>query len=116
MAITARRAPLFVTVYTHERRSIFGRIEASQLTVTPLGQIVIECWMQIPGHFAVATVHDSVLMPNHFHGILGITHPPNLVGAQPRCALPGQRVVAISPQSLSAIVRSLKAIVARRAH
>lgn len=71
--------------------------------------------------------YEFVVMPNHIHGILAIASsslskipaitPVLLVGAQHRCALPrGAINKGVTPGSLGAIVRSFKAIVARRAH
>lgn len=72
--------------------------------------------MAIPRHFAQVTLHEFVIMPNHVHGLIAIMPSP-LVGAQHRCALPaGATMNGVASGSLSAIVRSFKAIVARRAH
>ena len=57
---------------------------------------------------------EFVIMPNHLHGVIALVP---LVGAQHRCALPGVATAnGVGPGSLGAIIRSFKAIVARRAH
>jgi REP-associated tyrosine transposase len=123
----------FVTICTHKRRSIFGRITNAKLIPNRLCQLVRECWVAIPLHFPQITLHESVVMPNHVHGLVAITRrvivstdiaplstfiaSTPVVGAQHCCALPpgdlGQ--AAVTPRSLGAIVRSFKSIVARRA-
>jgi REP element-mobilizing transposase RayT len=34
------------------------------------GQIVNECWLDIPNHFPNVQLHEYVIMPNHIHGII----------------------------------------------
>jgi putative transposase len=104
----------FVTICAHGRRCAFGRFLDAKLVPSRLGQIIRECWIAIPKHFSQADLHDFVIMPNHLHGVVAIKP---LVGAQHRCALPaGNSKSDVKPGSLGAILRSFKAIVARRAH
>ena len=106
--------PYFVTICAHEQRCLFGRIVGARLAPSELGRLVRECWVAIPMHFPKATLHEFVIMPNHLHGIVAIEY---LVGAQHRCALLARDSKnAVGPGSLGAIVRSFKAVVARRAH
>jgi len=117
----------FVTICAHERRCVFGRIAEARVVPSELGRIVRECWVPIPEHFAQVELYEFVIMPNHMHGLIAITRkaaapalttPGPLVGAQHCCALPpgGLGQAAVTPGSLGAILRSFKAIVARRAH
>jgi REP element-mobilizing transposase RayT len=104
----------FLTVCAYERRCIFGRIISNMLQLTPLGEIVRGCWMEIPEHFARVELHSLVVMPNHLHGIVGIER------ANGKRAVPVQLELASKPLvksgSLGAIVRSFKATVTKRAH
>lgn len=57
------------------------------MRLNAIGQIVVECWKHIPQHFPSVELGDSVIMPNHFHGIIswGIAEtrdPQPLVGAR----------------------------------
>jgi REP element-mobilizing transposase RayT len=105
----------FVTICAADKRKLFGRIVASQIELSKIGKIILECWNEIPRHFAAVAIHTSVLMPNHIHGIIGI-------GSQKerKCAAPlpekdnGRPTVASG--SLGAIVRSFKSAAAKRAH
>ncbi len=110
----ALRDQYFVTICAHERRCVFGSVADGRLVPTALGRLVRECWVAIPQHFHVVTLDEFVIMPNHLHGVITLTP---LVGAQHRCALPGGATAnGVAPGSLGAIIRSFKAIVARRAH
>lgn len=47
------------------------------------GKIANKCWMEIPEHFPNAVLHQHVVMPNHVHGIIELTHGAGLnVGAE----------------------------------
>jgi REP element-mobilizing transposase RayT len=120
----------FVTICAHERHSVFGLVRDARVVPSKLGQLVRECWVAIPEHFAQVELHEFVIMPNHLHGLIGITrktsappvstqaHSVPFVGAQHCCALPSRGLgpAAVTPGSLGAIIRSFKSIVARRAH
>jgi hypothetical protein len=42
----------FVTICAHEKRCVFGKIYAEQMQLNVLGDIVKDCLMEIPHHFA----------------------------------------------------------------
>jgi len=70
--------------------------------------------MGIPSHFPCVRLHEFVVMPNHLHGIVEIAAEKLAQHAAPlqRRSPPRDRV---QPSSLSAIVRSFKSEVTRRA-
>jgi REP element-mobilizing transposase RayT len=39
------------------------------------GHGATQCWLEIPNHFPHVVVDEFVVMPNHVHGILVISHP-----------------------------------------
>src|SRR5258708_23995621 len=92
----------FVTICADQRRTIFGRIEEGQVILTPLGEIVRECWVGIPQHFPNATLKEFVVMPNHLHGIivLGARHAvaASVVGA--RFSVQGLQVQTLKPDAV----------------
>jgi len=104
----------FLTICSHEKRRTFGRVDGGlRVELTPLGSIVRECWLQIPDHFRLVSLHEFIVMPNHVHGIVGIGRQ---AGAQHAAPL---RETDIHPRltqgSIGTMVRSFKAAVARRA-
>jgi REP element-mobilizing transposase RayT len=104
----------FVTICAYERRCVFGQILEAGFVPNELGQIARACWVAIPHHFPQVTLQEFAIMPNHLHGIVALTR---FVAAQHRCALPeSSSRIGVKAGSLGAIVRSFKAIVARRAH
>lgn len=67
----------FITICTKNRKCIFGEIKKHEIILSEIGQIVNNCWNDIPQHFSQASLHEFVIMPDHIHGIIEI----NLVGA-----------------------------------
>ncbi len=60
----------FVTICVQHRKCLFGTIVDGQMQLNEIGKIVVECWNHIPQHFPFIELGDSVIMPNHIHGII----------------------------------------------
>jgi hypothetical protein len=103
----------YVTICAENNRCIFGQIENACVQRTRLGEVVRECWAAIPAHYPNAKLHAFVVMPNHLHGLIELAK----IG-QRKTEIHRREFNASSvpPGSLSAIVRSFKAVVTRRAH
>ncbi|MGH9742294.1 MAG: transposase [Candidatus Acidiferrum sp.] len=105
----------FVTICAVDRKEIFASIEDGRVLLSELGKIVRACLVQIPDHFAHASIKESVIMPNHVHAIIALS-----VGARyivpplqrPRALEQFQKPVK---GSIPTIVRTFKAAVARQA-
>ena len=67
----------FVTICVQYRKCLFGTIIDGQMKLNEIGEIVVECWNHIPQHFPSVELGDSIIMPNHIHGIITW----NIVGA-----------------------------------
>src|SRR4051794_35992580 len=77
-------AAYFVTPCVHNRECIFGNVENGEMRLNDLGQMVAECWVQIPLHFPHVKLDAYIIMPNHVHGIIQIAKRAacNSVGAR----------------------------------
>ena len=104
----------FVTICTLNRECLFGEIKA--LEPAPLlnecGEIVLDCWNAIPGHFQGVELDEFVVMPNHVHGIL-IIHDN---GRGTACRAPTEQFGKPVAGSLPTIIRSFKSAVTKRIH
>jgi putative transposase len=111
----AQAGAYFVTVCTQNRDCLFGEVMNGEVRLNSFGRIVAECWNAISKHFPNVELDESVVMPNHVHGILVIVD--TRVGAQH--AAPLQRRVDrggrvnVTPGSLGAIIRSFKSAVTK---
>ena len=96
----------FVTICTYQRKCVLADIYGGQLRLTETGRIAQKCWAEIPAHSHQVYIDVYVIMPNHIHGILGITDRPR------KRQLPG--IPALAPGSLAAVVRAFKSATTRR--
>jgi REP element-mobilizing transposase RayT len=63
----------FVTVCAQNRDCLFGEVMNGEVRLNSFGRIVAECWNAISKHFPNVELDESVVMPNHVHGIIIIT-------------------------------------------
>ncbi len=81
------------------------------MILNPISEIADRCWKELPEHFRNIELDQFVVMPNHVHGIVIITHHP---GRDVRTNIPTDNYYSrISPRrgSLGVIIRSYKATV-----
>ncbi len=62
----------FVTICTHQNIPVFGKIMNGEMRLNRFGNIVNDCWNDIPDHFPNGENDAFVVMPNHMHGIVCI--------------------------------------------
>ena len=87
----------FVTICTFERECFFGTVLDGVVLLNDLGQIVANCWDDIPNHFPHVELDAIAIMPNHLHGIIVLTDNVQPVSS-----------------TFGAIIRSLKSAVTKR--
>lgn len=97
----------FVTICTQGKENYFGNIENGIMILSEIGKIVQECWQNIPAHFPFVQLDESVVMPNHIHGIVLINKPPQL--NSPTTNPPqSQNKFGSQSQNLASIIRGFK--------
>jgi REP element-mobilizing transposase RayT len=120
----------FVTVCAHNRCCIFGTIENGIVNLSPIGEIIESCWRDLPNHYLQVSLDASVVMPNHFHGILCLNHTRSIAELIPNenvqvvdrrdtasCVSTGIRTLGgLQAGSLSEIIRSFKSGVTKGIH
>lgn len=93
----SRSGLYFVTICTKHQLTFFEDAGARTIAET--------CWHEIENHFEAVTLDESVVMPNHVHGIIAIH------GRDTACRVPTKRVGTfgpLTPCSLAAIVGGFK--------
>ncbi|MCD6336222.1 MAG: hypothetical protein J7M27_13010 [Candidatus Latescibacteria bacterium] len=63
----------FVTVCTQNYECLFGSIVDDKMRLNDAGRMIQMIWDEIPQRFPNALLDASIVMPNHFHGILILT-------------------------------------------
>jgi putative transposase len=105
-----RNAAYFITICTHQRKHVFGKVVEGQVDLTPLGLAAWDCWYAIPEHFPFVLLDAFVAMPNHVHGIVIIDKlSPDAVQTR-NIASPRRNIASFGPQSqnLASIMRGFK--------
>jgi len=62
----------FVTIVAQGRAHLFGEIAEGKMVLNVAGEMVGRLWDNIPHDFPNVRLHESVIMPNHMHGIIEI--------------------------------------------
>ena len=95
----------FITLVTHERINLFGKIVDGEMVANVIGQIVCEEWVRSAEIRNDIELDSWCIMPNHFHAIVLMKE-----SFSPSPGLSCRR----SPHSLGSIVAGFKASVTRR--
>lgn len=64
----------FITICCQNKEHLFGKIENNVMILNPIGEIVKQCWEETPKIRTNVVLHQFVIMPNHFHAIIEISH------------------------------------------
>jgi putative transposase len=104
----SRHANYFVTICADHQRCIFGAVLGSQLTLSAMGEIVREEWLNTARIRPYVLLDEFVIMPNHIHGILCLRDRSGMLPHAPTAfANP-------LPETLSSIIGNFKAATTRR--
>ncbi|MEK7993957.1 MAG: transposase [Planctomycetota bacterium] len=66
----------FITICTQDRRCMFGAIIGDRMQLNAAG-LMVESWgRKLTDKFPVIQTDESIVMPNHFHGIINVGAAP----------------------------------------
>jgi len=71
----------FITICMQNRLCLFGKIEKSNVQLNDAGIMIEHQWQELIYRFDNIKLHEFIVMPNHFHGIVESVGVP-LVGTQ----------------------------------
>ena len=109
----------FITACVYQQRCLLGDIVDGVMRLDDFGEIAQNCWQSIPDHFAHVQLDAFVVMPNHVHGILFITHSDrrntvSLCSGSIPSPLQHRKFGEAIPGSLPTIVGAYKSAVTKR--
>ena len=64
----------YITICTKNRECSFGKIVDGKMTLNYLGEIIKQCWYDLPNHYGNCNLDEFVIMPDHIHGIVIINN------------------------------------------
>ena len=79
----AQEGTYFVTVCLQGRASLFGEVVDAQMQLNDGGRMVGEVWQRLGARFPSAELGPSVVMPNHFHGLVALAGGQDGAGTRP---------------------------------
>lgn len=93
----------FLTVCTHHRQAMFGKIRAGEMHLSAYGEIVQEEWLRSAEIRAEIELDAFVVMPDHFHCLVMIRPLPAVDGyitppsplCEPPTGLPAKSIGAL---------------------
>jgi REP element-mobilizing transposase RayT len=68
----------FITICTKNREHLFGYIQDYEMILNEYGQIVSDCWYDLPKHYHNIVLGEFQIMPNHIHCIVGVDNSTTL--------------------------------------
>lgn len=72
----------FVTLCTRDRKCLFGKVDGTEVILTPAGQAASESWQWLSEQYSFVRLDEWVLMPNHLHAIIWLeTDCPKPLGS-----------------------------------
>lgn len=111
----------FVTTCTADRICLFGHVVDGRVQLNEYGRIVAEEWYRTEEVRDRVVIDTFVVMPNHTHGVIVITDPPDADpgrGSSPTTPYqdepPDRTFGGAIAGSLSTIMRQFKSMVTKR--
>ncbi len=71
----------FITICTQNQSCLFGKIENEELLLNDADAMIQAQWINLISRYNQIKLHEFIVMPNHFHGIIEFVGVP-LVGTQ----------------------------------
>ncbi len=102
----------FVTINTHGRANLFGKVIDGKMRLNNWGMIVQEEWWRTPALRPEVSLDQFVLMPNHLHGIVIINWSHSYLAPASETDL-GARLTRL-PRTLGSIIAGFKSASTKR--
>jgi hypothetical protein len=78
----------FITICTQNQLCLFGKIENREMILNDPGIMIDKWWNELKHKYRNIELHEQIIMPNHFHGIIQIINEIGSVEAD-LCVCPG---------------------------
>jgi putative transposase len=63
----------FVTILIKDRECLLGEVVDGEMRLSEMGEVVRAIWESLPERYPGVELDESMIMPNHMHGIIVIT-------------------------------------------
>lgn len=62
----------FITICCQDREHLFGEVKNGEMQLNAFGEIALKEWLRTEEVRDNCKIHESIIMPNHLHGIIEI--------------------------------------------
>ncbi len=62
----------FITICTHQRKCVFGKIENDEMVLNDFGIVANDQWIKLADRYPNFELDVFQIMPNHMHGIINV--------------------------------------------
>ena len=104
----------FVTICVKNRVPCLAEIVDGNARLSPIGEIVAEEWQKTAEIRANVILDACVIMPNHLHGIVGITAPTVETFRVETFRRNVSTIPRLKPNSLGSIIGQIKSVCTKR--
>ncbi|QYS89128.1 transposase [Flavobacterium davisii] len=101
----------FITLCCQDRASLFGHIENGKMILNSFGEIALAEWYHTEQVRDNCVIHESVVMPNHMHGIIEITHKKETEDEIGKFQSPSQTIGSIIRGYKIATIKKIKDLI-----
>lgn len=98
----------FITICTQNRACLFGEIVGGQMVLNVFGEIAIDEWEKTEKIRENCRIYESIIMPNHMHGIIEITRKKGSEREIGKFESPSQTIGAIIRGFKIATIKRIK--------
>ena len=60
----------YITLCIQDRRQVLGEVKQGEMYQSVVGNIVQQAWLELPRYDPRISLDESIVMPNHLHGIV----------------------------------------------
>jgi putative transposase len=100
----------FITICTNNRYEVLGDIEDGKITLSSIGNIAHDIWLEISGIYSSIETEEFIIMPNHLHGVIVVYKKMESPGRGLINQTPTKWILMQNPsQTLGKIIRRYKA-------
>jgi putative transposase len=71
----SQSAAYFITLCVHNQACLLGAISKGKMQLSPAGSMITRIWLGMPEYNPGLVLDEYVVMPNHFHALLGLIDP-----------------------------------------
>ncbi|AMA48692.1 MULTISPECIES: transposase [Flavobacterium] len=101
----------FITLCCEDRAPLFGHIENGKMILNSFGEIALTEWYHTEQVRDNCVIHESVVMPNHMHGIIEITQKKGTEDEIGKFQSPSQTIGSIIRGYKIATIKKIKDLI-----